>query len=403
MKTILTNIACKTAFIFVLLFIASFSFPHYFIPDVGAHTHHFFETITAWFAKYILQVEQPFTAELISDSTAFYINALWIFCFSIFVATFWQQFDKHNHFKKYYTWFLVFVRYYLAMQLLAYGFNKVFKWQFYVPEPNTLFTTLGNTYKDLLYWSSMGVSRTYSIFTGFLEVLAAALLLFKRTTLLGACLAFGILLNVLFINLSFDIAVKLYSLFLLLLIVLLLLPSTKQLYHFFFQVQKQNIESKPRKKYLLLLKWLVILVIVIDAMAVYVQSNNYNDDAAPRPFLHGAYEAQTFVLNNDTLLPLITDTHYWRRMFIHRRGYFIVQYMNDSMQDFELTIDSTKHSFTLLNVADSTTHFFCYTKDSDSALHLNGKLYNDSIKVHFNKIDLKKLPLLQNEFSWTID
>ena len=403
MKTILTNIATKTVFVFVLLFIGSFPFPHYFIPDVGAFTHSFFETITSWFAKYILQVQQPFTTELISDSTAFYINALWIFCFSVIVATIWQQFDKHNHFKKYYYWFLVFVRYYLAMQLLAYGFNKIFKWQFYLPEPNTLFTTVGNTYKDLLYWNSMGVSRTYSIFTGLLELVAAVLLLFKRTTLLGACLAFGILLNVLFINLSFDISVKLYSLFLLLLIVLLLLPNAKQLYHFFFQVQKQNIESKSRKKYLLLLKWLVILVIVIDAMAVYVQSNNYNDDAAPRPFLHGAYEAQTFVLNNDTLLPLIKDTHYWRRMFIHRRGYFIVQYMNDSMQDFELTIDSTKHSFTILNVADSTTHFFGYTKESDSTLQLTGKFYNDSIKVHFNKIDLKKLPLLQNEFSWTID
>jgi uncharacterized membrane protein YphA (DoxX/SURF4 family) len=403
MKPILTNIAAKTVFIFVLLFIGSFSFPHYFLPDVGAYTHSFFETITAWFAKNILQVQQPFTAELISDSTAFYINALWIFCCSMIVATVWQQFDKNNHFQKYYGWFLVFVRYYLAVQLLTYGLNKVFKWQFYLPEPNTLFTTVGNTYKDLLYWSSMGVSRTYSIFTGLLEVITAALLLFKRTTLLGACLAFGILLNVLFINLSFDISVKLYSLFLLLLIALILLPYTQKLFYFFFVSTNQNTTTKPRKKYLLLIKWLVILVIIIDAMAVYVQSNNYNDDAAPRPFLHGAYEAQTFVLNGDTLLPLITDTHYWRRMFIHRKGYLIVQYMNDAMQDFELTIDSTKHSLTLLNVADSTTHFFSYTKDSESTLHLNGKFYNDSIEVHFNTIDLKKLPLLQNEFSWTID
>lgn len=403
MKTILTNIAAKTVFVFVLLFIGSFSFSHYFLPDVGAYTHSFFQTITACFAKNILQIQQPFIAELISDSTAFYINALWIFCFSMIVATVWQRFDKDNHFVKYYGWFLVFIRYYLAIQLLAYGLNKVFKWQFYLPEPNILFTTVGNTYKDLLYWSSMGVSRTYSIFTGLLEVIAAALLLFKRTTLLGACLAFGILLNVLFINLSFDISVKLYSLFLLLLTALLMLPYKQKLFHFFFAANNQNSTTKPRKKYLLFIKWLVILVIVIDAMAVYVQSNNYNDDAAPRPFLHGAYEAQTFVLNSDTLLPLITDTHYWRRMFIHRKGYLIVQYMNDTMQDFELTIDRTKNSLALLNVADSTIHFFSYIKDSDRTLHLNGKFYNDSIKVHFNTIDLKKLPLLQNEFSWTID
>lgn len=403
MKTILTNIAYRTAFVFVLLFVCSFSFPHYFIPDVGAYTHSFFETITDWVAKNFLQIKQPFTTELISDSTAFYINALWIFCCSMLVATVWQRFDKDNYFIKYYGWFLVFVRYYLAIQLLAYGLNKVFKWQFYLPEPNILFTTVGNTYKDLLYWSSMGVSRTYSIFTGMLEVIAAVMLLFKRTTLLGACLAFGILLNVLFINLSFDISVKLYSLFLLLLLALLLQPYSKRLLQFFFISTNEKKNQPHTKKYLLFLKWLVILVIVIDAMTVYIQSNNFNDDAAPRPFLHGAYEAQTFVLNGDTLLPLITDTYYWRRMFIHRRGYFIVQHMNDSMQDFELIIDSTQKTIQLMHTTDSSKHVFVYEQVSDSTLYLKGKLYNDSLQIHFNTIDVKKLPLLQNEFSWTID
>jgi hypothetical protein len=45
--------------------------------------------------------------------------------------------------------------------------------------------------------------------------------------------------------------------------------------------------------------------------------------------------------------------------------------VNDEMQDFELVIDCIKHLFTLLN----------------------GKLYNNSIKIHFSTIDLKKLPI----------
>lgn len=403
MKTILTNIAYRTAFVFVLLFVCSFSFPHSIIPNIGAFTQPFFETITACFAKNILQLKQPFNIELISDSTGFYIHALWLFCFSIIAAIIWQWLDKNNKFANYYTWFLVFVRYYLTVQLLAYGLNKVFKWQFYLPEPNTLFTTVGNTYKDLLYWSSMGVSRTYSIFTGMLEVIAAVMLLFKRTSLLGACLAFGILLNVLFINLSFDISVKLYSIFLLFLVALIAQPNFKNLYQFFFFSTQENNNNQHSKNYVRVLKWLVVIFIVIDALAIYVETNNYNDDAEARPFLHGAYEAKTFVLNNDTLLPLTTDIFRWRRMFIHRRGYFIVQYMNDSMQDFELTVDSTKKTLLLMHTADSSKHVFVYEQVSDSTIYLKGKLYNDSLQIHFNTIDLKKLPLLQNEFSWTID
>ncbi len=406
MKHILTNIILRTTIVFVLLFVISFSFEHPILPNIGTCTHTFFERITTWFAINVLQIKRPFINELISDSTAFYINALWIFCLAIIVAIVWQWVDKKNTFLKYYNWFLVFVRYYLAIQLLAYGLNKVFKWQFYLPEPNTLFTTIGNTYKDLLYWSSMGTSRMYSIFTGLIEVIAALLLLFKRTTLLGACLAFGIMLNVVFINLSFDISVKLYSIFLTLLTCIILQAYAKKMYAFFlvdnnfssFFSQQQN-----NHKYLLFVKWIVILLIVIDGFAVYVQHNNFNDDTEARPFLHGAYEANIFVVNSDTLLPLITDTVRWRRMFIHRRGYLIVQYMNDNMKDFELTIDTAQHRFSLLNTEDSTSHFFNYIHTNNTTLQLNGKLYTDSVKIYFNKIDLKKLPLLQNEFSWTID
>jgi uncharacterized membrane protein YphA (DoxX/SURF4 family) len=406
MKTILTNIVLRTTIVFVFLFIISFSSEHPILPNIGMYTHTFFESITAWFARNILQIKRPFINELISDSTAFYINALWIFCFATIVAIVWQNIDKQNNYRKWYSWFLVFVRYYLAIQLLTYGLNKVFKWQFYLPEPNTLFTTIGNTYKDLLYWSSMGTSRMYSIFTGLIEVVAALLLLFKRTTLLGACLAFAVMLNIVFINLSFDISVKLYSLFLTFLTCLIIQPHAKELVAFLLTKNYSTnifLQRKSKHKFLIFVKWMMILLIIVDGLAVYVKSNNYNDDAQPKPLLHGAYEATIFVVNGDTLPPLTTDTIRWRRIFMHNRGYLITQYMNDAMQDYELQVDSIKHTIAIVNTEDSSRHFFNYSKSSDTTLTLNGKLYKDSLNIHFNKIDLKKLPLLQNEFSWTID
>ena len=46
--------------------------------------------------------------------------------------------------------------YYLSSRMFIYGFDKIFKSQFYLPEPNTLYTPVGYLSKDVLYWTSMG-------------------------------------------------------------------------------------------------------------------------------------------------------------------------------------------------------------------------------------------------------
>src|SRR5258708_15143340 len=61
--------------------------------------------------------------------------------------------------------------YYIAAILLKYGFDKVFKQQFYLPEPNILYTNFGSLTKDILFWSAIGTSYTYSLVTGGIEVL----------------------------------------------------------------------------------------------------------------------------------------------------------------------------------------------------------------------------------------
>lgn len=400
----------KWTMLFVLLFVISFSFPHYFIPDIGFYTHSFFEKAIFWFGKNILQIHKTYTAELISDSTGMYINALLLLTISFLLSIVWHKIDKRNFTEKLFSWFVVFVRYYLALQMLVYGFNKVFKWQFYLPEPNTLFTTIGNSYKDILFWSTMGISKTYSVFTGLCEIFAAVLLLFRRTSLLGAIVTFAIMVNVFMLNLCFDISVKLYSLFLIFLSLLLIFPYAKQLYIFF--VLKQQAQLFAEKNVSITIKninvvpfakWLVVLILFADALAIYFKENNFNDDKAARPFLHGAYQVVNFTKNNDTLPPLLTDNFRWRRMFVHRNGYLITQLMNDEMKDYDLAIDSAKKEFLFKSNEDSVVHLLQYQNFSDTSIVLQGKFYNDSIKVNLIKINWQNLPLLKNEFSWTID
>ena len=401
------KILFRFIFIFVLLFIGSFSFPHTYIPDVGNFTSPYFEKLVKWTAGNILHIQHSYTSRLISDSTGMYIHILNLVVIALVITSVWTLIDrKRNNYRLLGDAFFVFIRYYLAIQLLMYGLSKIFKWQFYLPEPNTLFTTLGHIPKDLLYWSTMGISRSYTIFSGIIEVLAALLLLFRRTKLLGAIIATGAMVNVVMINFSFDISVKLYSCFLLLLCCIIIALDGKRLSRFFFS-GKAIAEQKPdnyhvQRKYYLVVKSIIIIFLFADALAVYFKENNFNDDKAPRPFLHGAYEVQTFIKNNDTLPPLLTDTLRWRRMIIHRRGYLITQFMNDEMKDYQFSYD-TVNTQLILDDYDATQIILNYTIQKDSTLFLTGTINMNSIQVVLKKINLKTLPLFNDNFNWTID
>jgi hypothetical protein len=93
-----------------------------------------------------------------------------------------------------------------------------------LPEPNLLFTPLGQLDKDILYWSTMGSSYGYNLFLGCTELLTGVLLFFRKTRAIGALAAVFICANIVAVNFSFDISVKLLSSFLLLLSLFIAIP-----------------------------------------------------------------------------------------------------------------------------------------------------------------------------------
>jgi len=394
----------KFLFAWVIIFIASFSFPHPLIPDVGTYTAPFFERIVQWVGKHIFQLPPGYTSALISDSTGFYLHALLTIVYALLVVLAWTGMDRNR--KSYpllLHFFYVLIRYYLALQLFTYGFSKLFKWQFYQPEPNTLFTTIGETYKDLLYWTSMGSSRGYNIFLGAGEVLAAALLLFRRSYRLGALLALGFVINILAVNLGFNIDVKLYSFFLLLLTLILLSSFWRPLLHFLFYPNRETTalpvlqyDSAKERWRSRTVKLVIILILLADGLYPYVRSGNFNDDAAERPLLHGAYNV------------LLTGTgsynpYRWNRLFIHRQSYFITGDANGNMQDYEMQYDTAGRRLLIHDYEHGAGYVLGYERLNDSTLRLQGQWNDDSIRLVLQRIDLQKLPLLQEEFNWIMD
>jgi hypothetical protein len=295
--------------------------------------------------------------------------------------------------------------YYLALILWKYGFDKVFKGQFYLPEPNILYTPAGKLDKDILFWSSMGTSHLYNVLTGSFEVLAGALLLFGRTRNVGLLLSFGALSQVVFINFGFDISVKLFSCFLLLLNALLLYPLLKPLFGLLVSGRQEQVIAdtplfKNRGVIYIGLKVFIVGLFLLESVFTYLQMGSTNDDTMARPYLHGAYETIE-AYKGDALIPFYQAPA--RRFFIHRRNYIIFQKQDDSMQDFSIRVDSA-HNLIYVTDYDLKTYavpFEYRAADSMLTIHYlhNGQQYT----LKGKGLDWRKLPALKDEMHWRVE
>lgn len=223
---------------------------------------------------------------------------------------------------------------YLAIVLFKYGIDKIFKSQFYLPEPNILYSRFGDLNKDILFWSTMGASRLYSVLTGFVEVFVAVLLMFRKTRIVGLLLSSIIFINIIFINLGFDISVKLFSLMLLLMSIFCMKDDLVKLYRFLLLKKPEQLtepNSEKNKPALIFIKTFVLGMAFVQIILPYFISKNFNDDNAKRPTLHGAYK----VLDEKSEL---------KYLFFHRRNYLILMNKNDEVIDlkYQKTSDSSK-------------------------------------------------------------
>ncbi len=130
-------------------------------------------------------------------------------------------------------WLHVLARYALASSLIDYALVKIIPVQFSHLQARQLAESYGQSSPMALLWNFMGFSTAYTVFGGMAELVPAMLLLFRRTALAGALIAFGVLLNVVMLNFCYDVPVKLYSLNLLLLSVFLVLPESGRLLRVF--------------------------------------------------------------------------------------------------------------------------------------------------------------------------
>jgi hypothetical protein len=324
-------------------------------------------------------------------------------------ATVWSVFDKRRHYTQAYYWLLVMLRYYVAMIALSYGTAKVFLHQMVFPSLSALATPLGDLLPMRFSWYFIGYSAPYQFFSGAAEVVAGLLLLFRRTSTLGAFIAAGVFLNVMMMNLCYDIPVKLFSTHLFGMSLFLLLGDATRLFNFF--VLNRPTQPTPpyefRKPWMNRVRWglkgLVFLLLVILPFVTGWQrmTKEAAEEANLKKLTTGVFKIDSFQA------PTLPDSLRWTDMIFeatnagsiattdtlfrqrYRRGYF------------SYTLDSANREITLRKAAFDTTTLFRlrYQMPDTNHIQLWGRIRTDSVRVLLVRQN-RHFQLAERQFHW---
>src|SRR5690242_12552410 len=109
--------------------------------------------------------------------------------------------DSTAPYPKYLDW----VRYLSAFLLFMYASSKLLGRQFTLP-PEIALRPVGSLTGYQLAWFYYSHSHTYAAILGLIQLAGGALLLFRKTALLGAALMLPVMTNIVMINVFFRIA-----------------------------------------------------------------------------------------------------------------------------------------------------------------------------------------------------
>ncbi len=403
------KIIFRFGFIYFLLFILlvnNGAFPYWYV--VMSYPDELLKVLIPWVGKNILHLSYDITVFTngSGDTTYDYVLVLCIFVISIFSVITWTIFDRNNtNYNKLYYWLIVGLRYYVALMLIRYGISKVIQFQFSPPSLNRLTQIYGDSSPMGLAWTFLGFSKGYNIFMGLAEV-AAVLLLFRRTMTLGAIITLMTTANVMAINYFYDVPVKIVSTSLFIITLCILMRDFEKLWKLFVlgkQVSLNFIEAPIIKKRWLKYSKLGFKYLLIAYALIYgfIEVLGYQKEYAKKPRFYGIHEVKTYIHNQDTLPPLVTDTVRWYQLVIQWEGYARINYMNDSIARCYTKIDTVSQKLDIILRTDSTQIYsFNYEQLDSGRLYLNGKIGEDSVKMYTKLKNANSFRLTSRGFNW---
>jgi hypothetical protein len=370
----------------------------------------FWQAVVPWVGQQAFQQNITVFTNGSGDTTYNYVE---IFCFAVAAAVaalIWTLLDRRRaNYARLYEGLRIYVRFGLAMVMILYGLLKVVPGgQFGPPSLDRLLQPFGDSSPMGLLWTFMGASTSYTLFAGVTETLGGLLLTMRRTLLLGALVSAGAMANVVLLNFSYDVPVKIFSSHLLAMAIFLILPDLRRLANLFVLNRPvEPAEDRPlfarrglHRGALVLRTLFVLGFAALIASTTYDSYKTYGNPARKSPF-YGIWNVDELVVDGQARPPLTTDGSRWRRwVFSYPQG-VAIQSMSDSRERYSLKLDAAKRTFALSRRDDpGWKSTLTYQRPAPGRLLLEGTFDGKKVQAVLNRTDIPKFRLTTRGFHW---
>ncbi|MBF6136886.1 hypothetical protein IU501_28310 [Nocardia otitidiscaviarum] len=275
-------------------------------------------------------------------------------------------------------WAHTAVRVLLSLAMIAFGMVKVVPTQFITfTLPGTMLVPLGDSSPSGMLWKFMATSTPYTVITGAVEVLGGLLLIFRRTTLLGALVSAVALVQVSILNLSYGVPVILTPLLMLAMALVVALPWWSRLLDVLIRNRDSSALPEPPaagRRRAGTLAHLAAAAVVIAAM-VANGIRNYHDYTERISPLDGVWAVDTYEGAGPRWVRLAIDARPAAQRLAVTRD-------TGELLTTELSIDA---AISRLRLDDSTLDY----RQHDSTLRLTGEFDGTPVDITLHRIPLR--------------
>jgi hypothetical protein len=367
--------------------------------------------ITFWIAHHLFSAKLPLVyRESGSDDKTFdWVLVFWLLILSISVTGVWSMLDRRRpNYDALHKWFRQFILLVLASELFMFGVVKVMRVQMGFPSLAALVRPLGSLSRYALLWVSIGGSPGYEIFAGCAEVAAGVLLLFPRTTMLGALLAVADMTEVWTLNMTYDVPVKLFSFHLLLLALVILAPESQRLIDFALRNrsvepsnQLQLFQESAANRIALGAQILFGVGLLVGFAHMCLNFRHIEGDDHPKSPLYGIWNVDNLSLQSwSTSRPTI-DPSRWRRAIFEYPDWMLFQGNDDtSFERYSVSIAMSDQTIHLINKGPNGGEALFHFERQAKNLVLDGEISGRKAQMELHPMDVSKLNLVRGGFHW---
>lgn len=407
-------------FVFVYLLVYDLPVAASWVPGAGwliARYQELWAAAVPWVGRHVLSLARPVAtaANGSGDRTFDYVQVLCTAALAALAALAWTVLDRRpGRGRALAEGLRIYVRSTLALVLLARGIGMLTGVRFPFPGIDRLQERLGDSSPLTLFSTFMGYSPLYAGFVGAGEAVGGLLLLFRRTTTLGALLALAMASHAAAFAFSYDVPEKLLTLHLLAMAAWLLAPDVRRLVDGLLLDRPTRppdlaLPFAGRRTRLgrlrlatLLAGYALLAIIAIVGITRRDLDRRRERLRLARPPLYGVWDVDE-LSRDGRVVPWSGDLRRWRRLIVSSPAEVAVRLANGARQSF---VTAYGERLVMLSSRDGSgtagrqapIGSLAWSRPDPDHLVLQGTMSGEALTIKLRRVDESRVLLVTRGF-----